>query len=346
MHAQQPTPIRNVVLVMTDGMRWQEIFHGADEALLTPQNFYDKRDVTALRQQFLGATPEERRSKLMPFFWSHFGSSGVIFGDPDAGSVVTVTNGKNFSYPGYSETLTGHPDPRVDSNDDKPNPNQTVLTWLNHTPRYKGSVAAFAAWHVIANAVNAETCGCVDNAAYDPLHITPMPASIELLNNIKRDSPRYWEDESFDAPTFYTAFEYVKAKKPHVLYLSLGETDDWAHAGNYGEYLLSAHRVDQYMKQLWDLLQSMPEYRGSTALIFTTDHGRGAVGDAWQKHGEKIPEAKNIFIAVSAPGVQGSGLKKNILPVTQSQIAATLAGFLGEDWQQAEPKAGAPLPLK
>lgn len=344
--AQQQTPVRNVVLVMTDGMRWQEVFRGADENLLTPENYYNKRDVAPLQQLFLGATPEERRRKLMPFFWEHFGSTGFIFGDQDAGSTASVTNGKNFSYPGYSETLTGHPDPRIDSNDDKPNPNLTVLAWLNHTPKFKGSVAAFGAWHTIANAVNPEKCGCVDNAAYDPLVISPMPPALEVLNAVKRDSPHEWEDETVDAPTFYTAMEYVKAKKPHVLYISLGETDEWAHAGNYGEYLLSAHRADQYMKQLWDLLQSMPEYRDSTALIFTTDHGRGTVGKAWQTHGEKTPESKDIFIAVSAPGLNGKGVQKNAALVTQSQVAATLARFLGEDWKAAEPKAGVPLPLK
>ncbi|MGI8992391.1 MAG: hypothetical protein ACR2I2_22775, partial [Bryobacteraceae bacterium] len=41
-----------------------------------------------------------------------------------------VTNGLNFSYPGYSETLCGFADPRIKSNDKVPNPNVTVLEWL------------------------------------------------------------------------------------------------------------------------------------------------------------------------------------------------------------------------
>lgn len=344
--ALQAQQVRNVVVVMTDGFRWQEMFHGADPALLTPDRYYESRDVAPLKQQFLGASPEEQRRKLLPFFWQQFTQHGVIFGDVDAGGSATVTNGLQFSYPGYSETLTGHADPRIHSNDDVPNPNQTVLAWLNHQPEFKGKVAAFGAWHVIANAVNAAKCECVDNAAYDPLVVTPSSPAIDLLNKVKRDAPRIWDDESFDAPTFYTALEYVKLAKPRVLYLSLGETDDWAHGNNYGEYLLSAHRVDDYMQQLWTQLQSMPEYRGSTALIFLTDHGRGdqaAKGDhSWTTHGEKVPEAKNIFIAVSAPGLSG-GLRKDA--VTQSQVAATIARLLGKDWNAAEPLAGKPLPV-
>ena len=38
-----------------------------------------------------------------------------------------MTNGKKCSYPGYNEIFTGAPDPRIDSNDKKPNPNVTVF---------------------------------------------------------------------------------------------------------------------------------------------------------------------------------------------------------------------------
>ena len=93
--------------------------------------------------------------------------------------------------------------------------------------------------------------------------------------NLKAETPRIWPDEPFDPIPFYTALEYLKEKKPRILYLSLGETDDWAHAGNYTEYLNAAHRADDYVRDLWETVQSMPEYRGSTTLIFSPDHGRG-----------------------------------------------------------------------
>ena len=109
-------------------------------------------------------------------------------------------------------------------------------------------------------------------------------------------------DEPFDAIPFYTAVEYLKAKKPRVLYLSLGETDDWAHAGKYKEYLDSAHRVDSYLRALWELVQSMPEYRGNTTLIFSPDHGRGkAAHHKWRDHGRKIPDSKYIWMAFLGP---------------------------------------------
>ncbi len=328
---------------MTDGLRWQELMRGADATLLTPKHFYDGRSVESLKQQFLAATPEDRRRRLMPFVWSTLVPQGQLFGDRDAASDVSVTNGFNFSYPGYSETLTGFGDPRISSNDVGPNPNLTVLEWLNQQPGFEHSVATFGAWTVISDILNAQRCQCVINAGYDPFRMTPMTDRLDLLNQTKADSPRVWDDEVFDAPTFYTAMEYVEAKHPRVLFLSLGETDDWAHAGNYGEYLLAAHRVDQYLERLWTTLQSMPEYRGTTALIFTTDHGRGSDGENWTSHGEKLPESKNIFLGAIGAGVPPAGLQTHSPALTQSQIAATIAHLLGRDWNAAEPQAARPL---
>lgn len=343
--AQQPAPAGNVLIVMTDGFRWQEMFRGADGTLLTPKNYWDGRKVEPLQQQFLAATPEDRRAKLLPFLWGTVIPGGQIYGDLDAGSDAHVTNGFNFSYPGYSETLTGHGDPRINSNDNKPNPNTTVLEFLNQQPGLQGQVAAFGAWEVIAGVVNAGRCGFPVNVAYDPLRLTPSTPTLDLLNALKAESPKVWDDESFDAPTFHTALEYLKQRKPRVMFLSLGETDDWAHGGNYGEYLLSAHRFDADLAELWSTVQSMPEYRGTTTLIVLTDHGRGSGPEDWKSHGQKIPDSKNIWIAMMGPGIPAHGVEHNATPVTQSQVAATAAKLLGQNWNAAEPKAGQPLPL-
>ena len=97
--AQQPAPAHNVLIVMTDGFRWQEVFRGADAALLTPKTYWGDRKLDPLREQFFAATPEERRAKLLPFLWGTLIPGGEIFGDLDVGSDAHVTNGFNFSYP-------------------------------------------------------------------------------------------------------------------------------------------------------------------------------------------------------------------------------------------------------
>ena len=144
---------------MTDGFRWQEMFRGADPKLLTPEANWNGRSVDGLRREFLGSTPEQSRKLLLPFVWGTLVPQGAILGDRDAGSDVSVTNGLNFSYPGYSETLTGHPDSRIHSNDNVPNPNVTVFEWLNKRPGFEGKVAAFGAWDVFDGIFNKARCG-------------------------------------------------------------------------------------------------------------------------------------------------------------------------------------------
>lgn len=329
-----------VVWVMTDGLRWQEVFQGAELALMTKQNGVS--DLEALKKDFWRDAAEDRRSALMPFFWSIVAKNGQIYGDRTRGSEASVTNGMNFSYPGYNESLTGVADPRIDSNDKKYNANFTVLDWLHGKPAFRGQIAAFGAWDAFPFIFNAPRAGFVVNAGRDPLEGFPGNPAIQLLNELKADSPRDWEEEPYDNLTFHTALEYLKLRKPRVLFLSLGETDDWAHAGKYAEYLRSTRRADQYLKTLWETLQSMREYRGVTTLIFSTDHGRGD-GEEWRNHGQKTPESKYIWMAFLGPDTPALGERTNVAAVRQNQIAATLAAFLGEDYHKAVPSSGAPI---
>ena len=325
---------RNIIFVMTDGLRWQELFQGADLSLM------EKNE--PLKKAYWRDTVQDRRKALMPFLWSTVAKQGQIFGNRERGSDAYVTNGFNFSYPGYSETLCGFADPRIDSNDNKPNPNKTVLEWLHEGTAFRFHIAAFAAWETFQYILNAKRAGFVVNAGYDVFRMGPSP-ELELLNRLKRELPHDWESEPFDAITFHTALYFFKRTKPAVFFLSLGETDEWAHAGKYAQYLHAARRVDDYLRELWDTAQSLPQYRGATTLIVSPDHGRGEAPTEWKSHGQKIPDSKYIWMAFLGPDTPSLGERSNIAPVTQSQIAATLAAFLGEDYAAAVPNAGAPI---
>ena len=97
---------RNILLVTSDGLRWQEVFGGADSALMNKEDG-GVVNPSLLKSEFGGDKPEVRRKLLMPFLWTTIAKNGQIFGNVNAGSEVRVTNGKNFSYPGYNEILTG-----------------------------------------------------------------------------------------------------------------------------------------------------------------------------------------------------------------------------------------------
>jgi hypothetical protein len=270
----QKQKTERVIVLMLDGLRWQEVFNGADSTLMNKENGSVK-DIDALKKKFWRDTPEARRETLMPFFWQVISREGQLHGNKTLGSSVTVTNKLNFSYPGYNETLTGYVDPKVNSNDKIPNQNKTVFEWLNGLPQFNGSVAAFGAWDVFPSIFNVERCGFPVNAGYEPFTLLPGNPVIDAMNALKRDMPRRWGGEPYDAITFQTAMEYLKVKKPKVFFLSLGETDEWAHEGEYDRYLESAQMSDRLFGELWSTVQKMPEYRGKTTLIIATDHGRG-----------------------------------------------------------------------
>ena len=342
LRAQESHKTENVIFVMTDGLRWEEVFHGAESDLINKR--YGKvADADQLKKKYWRDESADRRAALMPFLWNVVAKEGQIYGDRDKHSEAFVTNGLNFSYPGYSETLCGFADPKVKSNDKIPNPNVTVLEWLHSKPAYRGRIAAFAAWDVFPSIFNAQRAGFPVNSGYDSFSVLAGDSRVDLLNQLKTDGPRVWDEEPFDAIPFYTAMEYLKKQKPRVLFVSFGETDDWAHEGDYAQYLNAAHRVDHYLRMLWETVQSMPEYGGKTTLIFSPDHGRGSGRRDWRDHGEKITDSKYIWMAFLGPDTPPLGERANVGPVSQDQIAATLASLLGENYLRDVPKAGQPI---
>ena len=84
-------------------------------------------------------------------------------------------------------------------------------------------------------------------------------------------------------------------------------------------------------------MQARPEYRDKTALVLTTDHGRGGGQADWIDHGRDVPGAEAIWIAVMGPGTPAAGRRQGV-ETTQSQVAATIAGLLGEDFVAASPQ--------
>ncbi|MGE5192370.1 MAG: alkaline phosphatase family protein [Deltaproteobacteria bacterium] len=338
-----PRKTENVVLITYDGLRWQEVFSGCDETLLNREQGGGVRDVPALKTRFWRETPEERRAALFPFFWKTIAAQGQVFGDPSCKCRARVTNGRNFSYPGYNEILSGFGDERIDSNGKKNNPNVTVLEWLHGRPGFTGRVAAFCSWDVFPWIINAERSRIPVNAGWAVFEAGPDRVRLAALNDAVRDSMRVWENVRDDGLTFHGAVEYVKAKKPRVLYVSFGETDDWAHEGRYDQVLGSARRTDGFIERLWNMLQAMPEYAGKTSLVLTTDHGRGDTRVEWKNHGKDTPGSDQMWIAVLGPDTAPEGCRSD-LDVTQSQVAATLAALVGEDYHAAVPHSGAPLP--
>ena len=134
-----------------------------------------------------------------------------------------------------------------------------------------------------------------------------------------------------DVFTHNYALEYVKRKQPRLVYISYGETDDFAHDKDYDQYLNSAHRTDQFIADLWHWVEQDPHYAGKTAFVIATDHGRGAE-DRWIGHGGDWIGSENIWVALLGPGIEAKGEMSGGKRLYQNQLAATVAALLGESY--------------
>ena len=334
---------QNVVLIVSDGLRWQEVFTGADPTLLNEKEGGSWMSEADLKKRYWRPDAEARRAALFPFLWGTVAKQGQIYGNQLKGSVAHVTNGKAFSYPGYNEMSTGYPNDAIDSNEFGPNPNATVFEWLNKFDEYRGRVAIFGTWNVYDNIFNKSRSGLVMQTGWTlprKAHETPRDA---LLRELFDSSTRFDEEDVWNSFLQVPLLDYVKSAHPRVLFVGYGETDNWAHQGRYDLVLDSAHRFDYFVKQLWETMQSMPRYRGTTTFIITTDHGRGSGLVQWKEHGVEQKGSENIWIAVLGPDTAALGEHTHTAPVTQAQIAATLAAFLGKDYRAAVPQAAQPI---
>lgn len=333
---------QNMIIITTDGLRWQEVFKGMDTAIANDKKF-NQGDSAYIYKHYWAATEEEKRKKLMPFFWTMFKEQGVIYGNRAQNNKVDVANRYWFSYPGYNEIMTGYPDTLVNSNGYKPNPNITVLEFLNNQPALKGKVAAFGAWNAFDRILNEHRSGIPVVNGYDDCGGSNPTEKEKLINAMRSNSYKPWdEDECLDVFTHYAAMEHLKTRKPRVLYISYGETDEWAHGGQYKNYLNAAKQVDEWIKEIWMWIQSDPQYAGKTTILFTTDHGRGDIQKhQWTDHGSDVQGASQIFLAAIGPAIKMEGEIKKEQQLFQMQVAQTAAKVMGYTFKANHPVAPA-----
>lgn len=347
----------NVVLVTFDGLRWQELFAGLDSNLVSNDEYTGQQE--SILALYGAELADESARKIFPFLHGTLFNEGSYVGDRRSNSCAKVTNDWYFSYPGYSEILTGVVNPTLNSNAKVPNPELSFLELLDASSEYGGKTAVFASWDVFPFILNTERSGIHVNAF--SAEANPQSEFESLLNTLYADTPPPWPSVRNDSFTHHYAMSYFKRELPKVLYVSYGETDDFAHDGKYDEYINAAHRTDRFIGELWDLIQATPSHRDNTVLFIAVDHGRGSVPiETWQHHASKtsvsgymsslsqyengIEGSDAVWMAAMGPGVASGGLITTGSDcLSNNRIAATLLELLGEDYEDLNSAMGAPL---
>jgi hypothetical protein len=347
----------NVVLITLDGLRWQEVFSGLDRRLALSEDYSGLSD--KLMDEFWDDSADVRAQKLLPFLHDVVFKKGSYVGNRDQASCAKVSNDWYFSYPGYSEILTGIVNPSINSNAKTPNPERSIFELLNTVPEFKGRSASFASWDVFPFILNTQRSGLHVNAFHK--EEDPQSEFEFLLNRLLEDTPAPWATVRNDSFTHHYAMSYFKREKPRVLFISYGETDDFAHDGKYDEYIFAANRTDRFIGEIWKMVQETEGYTDNTDLFITVDHGRGEEpAETWRHHASKtsvtsymsslasyeegIVGSDAVWMAGMGPGIPNSKLintGRNCL--SSNRIAATLLELLGQDYRDLQPEMGAPM---
>ncbi|MFO0679535.1 MAG: sulfatase-like hydrolase/transferase [Polyangiaceae bacterium] len=278
-----------VVLVTLDGARWQELFLGTDEKRTKP------------------GEPHESPAALFPNVYRALAGSGCALGAPGHG--VVAASGPNFvSLPGYTEIFTGRAPVACGDNDCA---RTTIPTILDQAHAMGLSVAAHGSWERLERAATK--------------YPGTFPASFGRGTAAGDPYPGTGEFRP-DRDTAAKALRVLEDDRPDLLYVGLGEPDEYAHRGDYAGYVGSLRRSDAFLGDLFAALGRMGERGAATHVIVTADHGRA---DDFVNHGGGSPESARVFLLAFGPEVSRRGFVHSRTPRKLGDVAPTLATLLG-----------------
>ncbi len=310
---------RNVVLVMVDGVRWQEIFGGVDGRL-------------ARGAGVPGCSADARA--LLPHSYRHLVDGGVALGAPGRG-LMLATGRSPVSLPGYLELLGGRPSASCLDNDC---PRVTAPTALDELRRRAGlrrdEVALFTSWPSIERAATAEPTSLIaavgqrSGATRGELGRWPDAAGLLLAGEREASWPG---DPGYrpDRHTAALALTYLRLARPRLLVVGLGDTDEHAHQGRYDRYLAALREADRFVGALHEALASLGAYGEETSVLLTTDHGRA---DDFVSHGADAPESARVFLLAGGGAIPARGLVTTRRTLRLADVVPTIAALLELDW--------------
>ncbi|HEY6723225.1 MAG TPA: alkaline phosphatase family protein [Polyangiaceae bacterium] len=305
------------VMVVLDGVRWQEIFHGVDRA----------------RARRLNLRPETAR-QLLPNLYRLIDDHGCVLGAPGAGSLVSASGPDFLSLPGYTEIFSGAAPVDCPDNECGRVHQVTIADQVAQLGQSPADVAVISSWPKVALA-----------ASHAPEHLLISAGRSEAENaHVLRQYPAVWQaylagarakpapgwgEFRPDRHTAALALDYLRHAEPRFLFVGLGETDEYAHRNDYRSYLSALRDADRVVGRIYEVLERAAR-RGATTLLFvTSDHGRAE----FAHHGKAYPESARTWLVAAGSAVRARGVVRSPEPRRLADLAPTLRalwGFEGE----------------
>jgi hypothetical protein len=133
-----------------------------------------------------------------------------------------------------------------------------------------------------------------------------------------------------DELSVYIVHELMKELAPSLIWVTLHDMDI-AHSGTYSLYLEGIRRTDRLCAEIWNTVQSEPEYAGRTTMFILPDFGRDSDtdpgGNGFQHHRTGDPASRTTWMIALGPNI-----RENIFvnrPVQSIDLVPTLGAMLG-----------------
>ena len=329
-----------VVLVVLDGVRWQDVFGGADRAIA--------------HQHGLDHPPWPSARALMPNLHRALDrGDGVAIGASDRGPQIAASGPQFISMPGYLEIFAGKPDRGCYTNVcDRP-PERTIADDVRDASG-PGDVAVICSWPNIARAASAEPSGFVVSAGRELLERADVLRADAKTASLLDDGARVgaFPGEGDYRPDRYTArvaLRYLETARPRFLFVGLGDADEYGHRNDYRRYLEALHASDAFLGDLAATLGRMGARGRHTTVLVTADHGRAY---DFRDHGPTHPESGRVWLFAEGDDVRGHaggaaaiGASGSTGPrrYTLSNVAPTVRALLGIAADESEAGEGQPI---
>jgi hypothetical protein len=314
-HAAGAAAAPSVVLVTLDGVRWQDVFESSPRA--------------------------------WPRTWALLEQSGVALGHGTGCGIVRPRNTTHISLPGYLEIFTGRRTKCMSN----VCPKIAEATVLDVAAAAGIATASISSWDGLDLAASHRRAPSLSQGADAfvsagtrwpgprPLDDPRLEAAVvagEQARPFPATAPPYRPDRY----TTRVALEYLRACRPRLLHIGLGDTDEHAHRDDRKGYDQALRTIDDFLGELARTLEAEGAWSTATVIV-VSDHGRSS--SVFREHGANWPESGRSFVLAFGGRVSKRGEACAKRDVWLTDVAPTLRALLALPRDASPEGAGTPI---
>ena len=133
-----------------------------------------------------------------------------------------------------------------------------------------------------------------------------------------------------DELSVYIVRQLMRQVAPSLLWVTMHDIDV-AHAGAFSLYIDGIRRTDRLCAEVWQAIQSEPEYAGKTTLFILPDFGRDSdedsAGNGFQHHRTGDAASRTTWMMALGPGIREGVIHDRTLDSTD--LVPTIGSIMG-----------------